>query len=367
MSIRSRSRSLTSTLSLAVVVAVVFALAPSPGTSQTPAADPTLRTSAVELSIGGRLQTQFNTTSVDDAAPSELFIRRARIELGVRMSDQVSGVIQPDFGNDDVELKDAYLKLALSPGLELLAGKAYRPFGLLEQTSSKRMLPIERGLRIRGLAAADEYGLMSGLGYSNRDIGVQVLGAPEAGPAGLAYAAGVFRGPLHGAVGAQDSYQYAARVTARATDDVRVGLGWSSRHFAEDDSETPALRRGHAFEVDVEYGAFAPGLHVLIELATGDVQPFADETFRGAHAWLAYRTESMGTTVSAVEPVLRLSWADQDPEASGLARAPGTLVTPGLNLHFGPSNRVMFNYDMWLGGDGSPDAQSFKVMFQLGF
>lgn len=313
------------------------------------------------------MQTQFNTTSVDDAAPSQLFIRRARIELGVRMSELVSGVIQPDFGNEDVELKDTYLKLALSPGFELLAGKAYRPFGLLEQTSSKRMLPIERGLRIRGLTAADEYGLTSGLDYSDRDIGVQVLGAPDAAPAGLAYAAGVFRGPLHGMVGAQDSYQYAARVTARAADDVRVGLGWSSRHFAEDDSETPELRRGHAFEVDFEYGAFAPGLHVLVELATGDVQPLADETFRGAHAWLAYRTESMGTTVSAVEPVLRLSWADQDPEASGLARPPGTLVTPGLNLYFGSLNRVMINYDMWLGADGSPDAQSFKAMFQLGF
>jgi hypothetical protein len=350
-----------------VALFAVFALFPSEGTSQTPAAGPTLRTSAIELSVGGRVQTQFNTTSVDDAAPSQLFIRRARIELGVRMSDRVSGVIQPDFGNDDVDLKDTYLKLALSPGLELLAGKAYRPFGLLEQTSSKRILPIERGLRIRGLSAADEYGLTSGLDYSDRDIGVQVLGAPEAAPAGLTYAAGVFRGPLHGMVGAQDSYQYAARVTARAADDVRVGLGWSSRHFAEDDSETPELRRGDAFEVDFEYGSFAPGLHVLVELATGDVQPFSDETFRGAQAWLAYRTRDRSATVTAVEPVLRLSWADQDAEASGLDRAPGTLVTPGLNLHLGPLNRIMINYDMWVGGDGSPDAQSFKAMFQLGF
>lgn len=322
---------------------------------------------AVELSIGGRLHTQWNTTSIDAEPPSRLFIRRARLEIGVRVNDLVGGRIQPDFGNDDVELKDAYMTLALSPALEILAGKAYRPFGRLEQTSSKRILPIERGLRIRGLEAADGYALASGLGYSNRDIGVQLLGAPPDAPHGLEYAAGVFRGPLHGSVGSRDSYQFAARVTASPAEVVRVGAGWSSRDFADGGSTTPELRRGHAFEVDLEIGSFTRGLHLLAELSHGDVDPFTGTTFWGAQAWIAYRTEESGTLGTALEPVLRASYADTG-DADGSPAVPGgTLLTPGFNLHLGPLNRVMLNYDVWLGADGSEDAHSFKAMFQLGF
>lgn len=327
--------------------------------------DPELRTTGIELSIGGRVQTQYNTTSLDAQPPSQLFIRRARIELGVRVSDRVTGVIQPDFGGEEVELKDANLQLALSPGVRLLAGKAYRPFGLLEQTSSKRMAPVERGLRIRGVSGADEYALLSGLGYSNRDIGIQVGGAPEGAPRGLEYALGMFRGPLHGQVGAQDSYQFAGRVTADASESLRVGAGWSTRHFAEPGGAgTPRLERGNAFEVDAEYGSFSRGLHVLAELSMGDVDPFADATFIGGQAWVAYRFEDAGRTLDMLEPVLRMSFAETD----GVGVVPGGgLVTPGINLYITPLNRIMFNYDIWMGADGSPDARSFKAMFQLGF
>ncbi|MBR9988522.1 MAG: hypothetical protein KFH98_02145 [Gemmatimonadetes bacterium] len=347
------------------LVLVVF-LIPAALTAQEPT-QPLLRVTGAELSIGGRVQTQFNTTSVDGQAPSQLFLRRARIEVGVKVNDLVSGVLQPDFGNDNVELKDAYLKLDLSPAVQLLAGKAYRPFGLLEQTSSKRMLPIERGLRIRGVGAVDEYAVTSGPGYSNRDIGFQLLGSPEGAPLGLAYAAGVFRGPLHGVVGAQDSYQFAARVTGRPVDGIRVGAGWSSRDFIVEPGETPGLERGHAFEIDVEYGAFAPGFHLMAELSRGDIDPLTDATFQGAHAWLAYRTEALSTAVSAVEPVFRASYAGTDAMDGAGVVAGGTLLTPGINIYFGALNRIMLNYDIWQGGDGSQDARSLKAMFQLGF
>lgn len=323
-----------------------------------------LRVNGLVLSVGGRLQTQFNTTSIDGQVPSQIVLRRARIEVGIHVNERVSGVIHPDFANDDIELKDAYVRFTASPALQLLAGKAYRPFGLLEQTSSKQILPIERGLRIRGLAAADAYAIASGLGYSNRDIGIQLVGSPEWLPLRLTYAAGVFRGPLHGEVGPQDSYQYAARLTARPVSDVRVGAGWSNRDFVAGTGDTPDLVRGNAFELDVEYGGFVPGFHVLAEVSCGDIDPTLDVSFRGAHAWLAYRTKELGSSGAALEPVLRASHAETD---SGAPIAAGTLLTPGLNIYFGPLNRIMINYDVWRGADGSPHAQSFKAMFQLGF
>lgn len=348
-----------------VLLVALAALAPStPLRAQSAGEALQVRAGTVELTFGGRLQTQLNTSSVETAAPSELFIRRARFEVEVRVDDRVSGTIQPDFGGGDVELKDAYLQLDLSPSVGFRAGRSYRPFGLLEQTSSKRMLMIERGLRIRGLTAAEEYATVSGLGYSNRDIGLQILGSPEGAPLGLAYRAGVFRGPLHGSVGSQDSYQLAARATIQPSPNLRVGGGWSSRHFASPVDGDPELRRGHAFEIDAEYGGFGPGFHALAEISHADLDPFADRGFWGAQLWTAYRTEPLDDAGTMVEPVFRLSVGD--PHDSALT-AGGTLLTPGINLYLGPLNRIMLNLDLWLADGGGDNVRSFKAMFQLGF
>jgi hypothetical protein len=349
-------------LTLMLVVSLPFAALaqnPNPGTP--------LRFSGVELSVGGRLQTQFATTSVDTVPPSELFIRRARLEVGIRVNEWVSGTIHPDFGEDKVELKDAYLRLALSPGFAIMAGKAYRPFGLIEQTTSKRILPIERGLRIAGLVAADEYALTSGLDYSNRDIGIQVRGESEGSSMHVNYGIGVFRGPLHGEVGNRSSYQFAARVTVRPVAAVRFGIGWSSRDFTDGVGANPELERGNAFEVDLEYGSFDPGFHLLAEVSRGDLDPFSDAMFWGAHTWLAYRTGQLSRAVSAIEPVFRASYSETESDTGAAVIPGGTLLTPGINIYFGPLNRIMLNYDHWLGADGSGDASSFKTMFQLAF
>ena len=168
-------------------------------------------------------------------------------------------------------------------------------------------------------------------------------------------------------MGPQDSYQYAGRVTLSPVADLRVGGGWSSRHFAEDDSPEPELERGNAFEIDLEYGSFAPGFHLLAELSRGDLDPFTGSTFTGAHAWLAYRTGALSSRISAVEPVFRASHAKMNVDEVSPPIQGGTLLTPGINFYFGPLNRVMLNYDVWMGAGDSPDARSWKAMFQLGF
>lgn len=329
---------------------------------------PRLRANVLEIKLGGRVQTQFNTTTADDVPTSEVLLRRVRLEAEVKVNELVSGKIAPDFAGNRVSLKDAYLKLNFSPGVQLLAGNAYKPFGLLEQTSSNRILPIERGARIRGVDAFDEYALVNGLDYSDRDLGFQVMGEPEGAPLGFAYAAGVFRGPLQGRVGAEDSYQFAARATVRPLEDLQLGLGWSSRDFAI--PQVPAgpfdIERGNAFEVDVEYGAFDPGFHLLGEVAVGDGDPFAGGDFLGAQAWLGYRTGAVGL-LTAVEPVLRLSYGELDELADTLGSG-GTLLTPGLNLYFGGLNRFQINYDAWLpNAEGADSEGALRAQFQLAF
>lgn len=350
----------------AVAAAVLLgSLGASPVVGQAPASSAVrVSTGAMSLNVGGRLHTQFNTTSVDGEPSSELFIRRARIELSVDLGNRVSGALQPEFGNDQVGLRDAYIDFAVTPDVTLRTGKAYRPFGLLEQTSSKRILPVERGLRIRGLNAWDGYGAANALGYSDRDVGVQVLAELAAG---LDLTAGVFRGPLHGDVDPEASYQYAARLTHQASEAVRFGAGWSSRDFERPGGPAVDLERGHAFEVDVEYGSFAPGLHILAEWVMGDADPVADVGFRGGQAWIAYRTAPLNDAGNMVEPLVRVSYSDIDTDGIAVTRTGGTLLTPGVAFYLSPQNRIAVNYDFWFGQNGAPDAQGLKVMFQLGF
>lgn len=321
---------------------------------------------ALRIEIGGRLQTQFNTTTVFSEAPSELILRRVRLEFDVEVNDLISGAIDPEFAGDELTLKDAYLKLNFSPAFQVLTGQAYKPFGLIEQTSTTRILPIERGLRVRGLGAVDEYALVNDLQYSDRDIGVQVMGEPGFIPLGFRYQAGIFRGPLHGSSNIDDSYQYAARVTVQPMDVITIGGGWSSRHFLQVPvDETDPFERGHAFEVDLEVGTFAPGLHLLGEVAWGDAGPQDGDDFFGAQGWLAWRSEPVGRWLSAVEPIFRASYGEVDDGGGPTS----TLLTPGLNVYFGGRNRFMLNYDfVLLGADVEDDTEgSFKAQIQLAF
>ena len=323
-----------------------------------------LRVNAAEIQFSGRVQTQFNTTTVESEPESEMILRRARLEVTVRANRWVSGRLASDVAGDRVSVKDAYLKLDISPAFQLLSGKAYRPFSLIEQTSSTRILPIERGLAIRGLDAADEYEVIPGLQYGDRDVGIQLLGAPAGAPLGLSYAGGVFAGPLHRKTGNAATYQYVARGTARPLAELAVGAAWSNRAFADSIAGGFDIERGNAFEIDAEIGTYAPGFHALGELSFGDYDRFARSEFRGAQAWLAYRTGAVAEMISAVEPLVRASWSRI--EGADEPRG-GTLLTPGINLYFGGLNRAMANYDVWLPSGGGDAQRSFKAQFQLAF
>lgn len=359
----------------APVAALLMLALPLAATAQAPVEGPRLTSKVAEIEIGGRVQTHFTTTSVDGLG-SDLFFRRVRLEAKVKVNDVVSGKVQPDFAGDRVSVKDAYLKLDFSPAVQVLAGKAHRPFSLVEMTSSTRMIPIERGLSIRGVRGFDEYRLVNSLGYSDRDIGVQVMGEPGFAPLGMTYTAGVFRGPLHGArqrfgttVRTNDSYQYAARVTAGPVPGLTLGAGWSNRAFGTVvDEEVTDTERGNAFEVDVEYGSFKRGLHFMGEVALGDAEPFADTDFLGAQGWLAYRTAPLSRVVDGVEPGLRLSYGTLDRSGDAAPQLGGTLLTPGISVWFGGLNRFTANYDVWFpSADGEDTESSFKAMFQLAF
>jgi len=333
-----------------------------------------LKSGAIEIQLNGRVHTQFNTTTAEDEPATEMELRRIRLEATVKINDLVSGRIQPDFApGNRVVMKDAYLKLTFDPALQLLAGQAHRPFSPVTMTTSNRIIPIERGLRIRGVDDSwDEYNLVAGLGYSDRDVGLQVMGSPKGAPMKLSYAAGFFNGPARDEAEGENTYQLAARVSVEPFRLFRVGAAWSRRDFVR----VPALPElpldvegGHAFLVDAEWGAYdSAGVHLTAEAAYGDFDPHTGSRFFGAQGWLAYRTGELGSKIRAVEPLIRVSHGDPDVNDRGDEgeNGGGLLVTPGINLYLGGLNRVMFNYDFWSPADGERQG-GFKTQFQLAF
>jgi hypothetical protein len=326
---------------------------------------PTVRVNATEITFSGRVQTQLNTSSVDGVAPSEIVLRRIRLGMDVRINEVVSGRIHPELSSGTLSLGDAYGMLTFDPGLQVWVGRFHRPLGLMEEVTSLRIIPIERGVRIRGVPDQELNAILSGLRYSDRDTGVKLQGAPTGMPLGLEYAIAIFAGPLQGSSGDEQTQQFVGRLMASPTSALQVGVGWSRRDFMGPTPDAD-FEAGDTFMLLGEFGGPtpAPGLHIVAQAAMGDYEPVAEETFTGAQGWVGYRLP-FGGRVTVIEPLGRVSYASIDRDGEGGTQG-GTLITPGLNLYFGGLNRLMFNYDLWRPADG-PSARSFKAQFQFAF
>lgn len=352
------SRIRLSALALALVAA-------APAAAQFTIAGP----DSSRLTFNGRIQTQFNTSSEEGVPQAETTLRRVRLEATLQLNRLVSGRISPEFAGSRVSLRDAYVRFALDPALVVWAGQAYRPFSAMTMYSSARMLPIERGVRIRGLSDEfDQWNLVSGLGYGDRDVGLQLRGEPRGAPLGLSYAVGWFNGPARADFPNENTGQVVARVGVAPAPNLKLNASYSARDFAMGD-DVVEVERGDAWEADVEIGSERGGLHLLGEVVAGDFDPFVGARFVGAQGWLGYRTGRVSRAISAVEPLFRVSYAEieaDDAPAEGLGASGGTLITPGVNLWLGGLNRLSLNYDVWNSQTGE-SAQSFKAQFQLAF
>jgi hypothetical protein len=356
----------------AVFPLVVLILAPFGRAAAQDAPEvPRVGTRALEVRLAGRMQIQYSTTSVDDAVPLLWEVRRARLEVGVRVNERVSLQLNPEFAGSTIQLRDAFLRLSFAPEAEVMIGQAMRPFSRLAQVSSTRILPIERGARIRGLAPPplDEFNLLSGLGLADRDVGLQLRGTRGV----LGYAVAVTNGPLTAERVTQPTAQATARLSVALAPVLQVGAAASRTHFVA--SETAAIpdavRPGWAAVLDAQWGGFDRGLHLLAQASAGALDPFDAERarFRAAQVWLAYRSPEAGPHRIQLEPIGRLSLGRPDATVAEReqGRAGGLLLTPGLNLYLDPRNRIMLNYDRWRPYGGSPTSHAVRVQFQAAF
>lgn len=382
----------------AAMALAIVALAPGAAGAQAP-----------NIRVAGRMQAHYRFSSGDSssnynplAVGNGFEIRRLRVQADVRFGDHMLVVIQPSFEMGSLRMRDAYLRVGLTPQLGITLGQEKSPFQRYELNSSNTLPSIERGVRILRLGGREGLNdLLSVNGYASHDLGAFVDWAAPGNT--FTVKVGMQNGSRESTADVNNAKSVFGRATAIVlsnTDDqpvLQVGASFAARdraicstctgtivYYADSSHLTTALG------VDLEWGGFRPGWHVLADFATGDNAPAANRvtsgrntanlrtasdtalrTFVGLSLIGAYRITTTGPDtrlVKILEPALRIDYLDPDTDASN---DQGLLITPVLNVYFANTVVLRAGLDLYRYKDAttgaSRSAREFKVSWQANF
>jgi len=390
----------------AIVVVCLFAdLQPAP--AQVP-----------NIQVQGRIQVQFRAAAGDSTgnfgyvagvkvATSTFEVRRLRIQANVRFGETVNLVIQPAYEMGTLRMLDAYVRVGMMPNLFVTLGQEKSPFQRYELTSSNTLPSIERGARILGLVGKDALNdLLVANGYASRDLGAAL--ELDAVDHRLNVKVALQNGSRESSRDVNTAKSYYARATYTLllnTEDqprLQVGASFASRDRAVCRTTTgtgpflcptfyaDSAKRTQAFGLDLEYGGFRPGLHVIADFATGDNVPFARRgfnapfnggnvlstadsnvvTFAGVSLIGSYRMLTGGSDtrlIRIIEPALRVDYTDPDTDVPD---DDGVLITPVVSFHFTNTTIMRAGVDFYRYTDASGQgrtAREFKISWQANF
>ncbi|MGH7671527.1 MAG: porin [Gemmatimonadales bacterium] len=376
------------------------------GVALAPAAD----AQAPNVRVSGRMQAQYRLSSGDSsgnynaAQMSNGFeIRRLRIQTDVRFGDNLLVVIQPSFENGSLRMRDAFLRVGLSPQFGVTIGQEKSPFQRYELNSSNNLPSIERGVRILRLSGREGLNdVLAVNGYASHDLGAFVdWAAPESK---VTVKVGVQNGSRESTADVNNAKSFFGRATAIVVTNaanqpvLQVGGSFGARDraicpppcttvaYVADSSKTTT-----AFGLDLEWGGFRPGWHVIADFATGDNVPPANRvsasssrntanlrttadsvlrTFLGFSVIGAYRLNTAGPDtrlVKTLEPALRLDYLDPDTDTDD---DQGLLITPALNIYFANTVVLRAGFDFYSYKDAagaSRSARELKFSWQANF
>lgn len=318
---------------------------------------------ALKITMTGRVQAMWTTSSVDSLFSNEFLVRRARLALRLKINDWVSGMIEPDFGTTDgkVDLKDCYVKFEPSEDFEVTLGQTKRRFDLFELTSSTQMLAIERDGRIGRFSVPTLSFLTEKLGYADRDIGLFVAGKLPGNRVKVEAAVTNGSGANKKAEYSERGYQ--ARLTVEPLKDLPLALSGGVSLVPYREKPSNFARHARAMEAALEYGDFKSGPHLQTGLVWGRNWSADTKTiynpggsassvdslqqdfvaFQGIATYKKLLANSKW--FEAIEPLLRVSWADPNTDGDNDG---GILITPGVNLFVAGRTRVAANADIFL-------------------
>lgn len=332
------------------------------------------RAPADSVVIGGRADTQFNTTSVDGEPGSEFLLRRARLWASARLNHVFDGVASLEFTDGSAQARYLFLRAWLHPAFRVTAGQFKRSFDMFSLTSSSLMLPIERTGIIRGVDGCSGIGNVCSysrfseqLQYGAVDTGLMIEG-DGTGPLGpMYYRAAVTNGEGGNVRDTNGSKSVSAHVSLRPTRALEIGGGVSSHDYT--DELVDGNRHAWAWGVDAQWGSPTSGPRVKGALMAGDnwkVQsPQGDEApFSAWQGVAAYRWPLASVSaLEAVEWMARLTGGDPD-RNTGLDG--GHLWSTGINLWITERSRIATGVDVWR-PEAGPSAWSLKTQTQFFF
>lgn len=338
---------------------------PTPASAQT---EISARTATI--TIGGRLHTQFSSTTVDDAGPTNVFLRRARVYLGIEVNDFLEAVLQPDFVGGEARLQDAYVRFKFSDGFAVTVGQMKRAFDLFELSSSTRLSVIERDGRVPGVDhCAGVGGICSWssfneeLAYAERDVGIRFEGDFSEK---VSYMAAVTNGTGVNVPDENSSKSYSARIQVELGGGVRLAANTSIHDYIGPGDDT---EYGVAYGGDIEFGSWQDGLHLQAGFVTGDnwlsLGPSGTPaTFRTAQVIGSYYIPlDDDKRFVGIEPVGRISWGDPDTDGGDDG---GLLLTPGIMFYVVGRSKVGANLDIYSPQTGDTE-MSLKLQTYLYF
>ena len=348
--------------------ALVAAVALVAAASQTLQAQIEITARDASIRFGGRLHSQFATSSVEGAKATDFFTRRARFTLDVSVSELLDARVQPDFGGGELDLKDAYFRLNLDRGFRISMGQFKRAFDIFELNSSTDIVVVERTGRIDGAGGCAGPGgtcalsrFTEKLGYSDRDIGFKADGSIGEQ---VAYMATLTNGTGTSGADENSGKSLAGRLSVRLADGVSLSANVSRHDFVREDGDSDAAT---AFGADLEIGGFRDGTHLQVGLIGGAnwrLEPTAAggiPRFLTGQAILSRYVALEGGRFAGVEPMARVSWGDPDRASSDDG---GLLLTPGVFLYVAGKNRIGANLDIYRAGS-TPAVFSFKLQTYL--
>lgn len=317
---------------------------------------PEVDSKAVKITFTGRVQALWSHTTIDRGDPSnEFLMRRVRGAMKVKINDWVSGIVEPDFAEGKVDLKDAYLKLEPNDYFSATFGQTKRRFDIFELTSSTQMLAIERDGRI-GRTKVQSWSLLTeDLGFADRDIGVFLNLHDEEErfnlDAAVTNGSGANKKPDIG----EKAFQGRLTVVPVQGTDFQVSAGISVKPYEKGVlavADSLDVKYASAFEGSVEYGNFKSGPHLQAGVVLGgnhkkyDAVKDQTPTFTAFQAVATYKHALEGNAwLEAVEPLVRVSYADPNTDQD---KDGGIVVTPGFNAFLAHRNRLSVNADIWL-------------------
>lgn len=315
------------------------------------AAQTTFHTHAAEITIGGRLHTQFNTSSADSDVGSETVIRRARVDAYVKINDFLSGFVQPEYAGSKAFLQVAYVRLNFAPAFHAMIGQYKRPFDLFTQTSSTDILVIERTGTLRGVESCAGVGGMCSYGQFMEklrlvtpDIGIILDGGDRGGR--FSYAVAAMNGAGQNVPDENGTKSYTGRVVVAPSSNLHLAADLALHDYVKSGGANGYAR---ALGGDLELGNFTRGLHVQAGAVAGDnwLNDVAGSpsTFVTAQAIVTYKfTLKHPPYAEAIEPLARVSWGNPD---TATPQDGGLLVTPGIAWFVSGRNKFAANVDVW--------------------